>query len=166
MKMSLFPTRQQALGTNEHFPLCLSFRDETMRAYQAIAPLSISFFRRLACGAHGLVSTNKKAYVRFYEIYTYISVIVDKISILYFISPHLASPYLISPHLTSPHLTSPHLTSPHLTSSHLTSPYVTSPCLTSPHLASPYLTLPHLTLPLVYTAAKCCPLSAKICKTP
>ena len=55
----VFPTRQQALGTNEHFPLFLSFRDE--HCVLSHAPWSISFFSRIACGAHGLVNTNKLA---------------------------------------------------------------------------------------------------------
>jgi len=45
-KEILFPTRQQALGTNEHFPLVYSFRDVTLRARQAIAPRSISIHHK------------------------------------------------------------------------------------------------------------------------
>jgi len=57
--VSVFLTRQQAMGTNEYFPPFHRFRDETLRAYQAIALRLISFFTRIACGAHGLMSTNE-----------------------------------------------------------------------------------------------------------
>ena len=60
---------------------------QTLRAYQAFAPRSISFFTRIACGAHGLVSTNEFMcfYVRFHGIFISISFIVDKITILYLV---------------------------------------------------------------------------------
>ena len=38
----LFPTRQQALGTKEHFPSFYIFRNVTLRACQAIAPRAMS----------------------------------------------------------------------------------------------------------------------------
>ena len=57
-EVRMFPTRQQALGTNEQtFPALLKLLWQTLHAYQAIAPRSISFYTRIACGAHGLVST-------------------------------------------------------------------------------------------------------------
>ena len=57
---------------------------QTLRAYQAFAPRSISFFARIACGAHGLVSISEFMcfYVRFHGIFISISFIVDKISIV------------------------------------------------------------------------------------
>lgn len=76
----MFQTRQQALGTN-------SFRDVTLRAYQATAPGSISFFTGISWGAHGLVSTNELAlfYSSFLWKWMYISVKVDKGTIFYFV---------------------------------------------------------------------------------
>ena len=69
--------------------LFYSFRDKTLSAYQAITLWSMSFFTRIAQGAHGSVIS-----ISFYDNQHIFTFIVDKRTLLYFVFVSFIAMYL------------------------------------------------------------------------